>query len=89
MIAEHIRATIEGFVWRSRRSGVRIGVATVSVGCACRRADDSGDTFVERAGEALRRAKADGRNRTYAEEQFVAAGEVVTGDTGRPWGLPG
>jgi diguanylate cyclase len=81
-LAERIRTTVEGFVWRSRSSGARIGMATASVGCAFRRADDTVAEFVSRADQALGRAKADGGNRTYAEADFVAAGDVVSGDIG-------
>lgn len=83
-VAERIRATIEGLAWRSRLSGVHIGIVTASGGCALRRPDDTVCDLLERADAALYRAKAGGRNRIYLEEELVVAGSVVTGSAEAP-----
>lgn len=51
---------------------------TTSVGISIRRDNDTVQSFVKRADEALYRAKSNGRNRTYSEEVLVGAGDEVT-----------
>lgn len=57
VIAERLRASIEGFAWRQRRVTISIGVATK---CA---SVESADALVKAADAALYRAKKRGRNR--------------------------
>lgn len=77
-IAERIRVTLSNFVWTRRNDHARIGVVTTSVGISIRRDNDTVQSFVKRADEALYRAKSNGRNRTYSEEVLVGAGDEVT-----------
>ncbi|MCC6470795.1 MAG: PleD family two-component system response regulator [Alphaproteobacteria bacterium] len=77
-IAERLRqAVADDSVADPRAPGGKIAV-TISIGVALANASDTGDTLIQRADQALYRAKQGGRNRVECEEQAapvaVAAG---------------
>ncbi len=66
-LAEAIRASLE--VQRLRRTDTEasVGKVTLSLGVSCYRAGDTPDSFLQRAQDALQRAKREGRNRACCE----------------------
>ena len=62
-VAETLRQIIARRELRRGRDGARLGKITVSLGVAVIRPGDDGEGLVERADEALYRAKGNGRNR--------------------------
>ncbi len=61
--AESLRLSIERLVLKDSRNGERLTNITASIGVASRLAGESADALVERADQALYRAKDAGRNR--------------------------
>ena len=59
LVAERLRAAIEGHAWDGVRSGLRV---TASIGVAARAPGQSLDDALARAGAALRECKRSGRN---------------------------
>ena len=59
LVAERLRAAIEGHAWASLGDGLRV---TASVGVAARAPDESLDDALARAGAALQECKRSGRN---------------------------
>ena len=53
------------------KTGESLGQLTVSIGAACRRADDTSESWFERADKLLYSAKSSGRNRAMVERKFV------------------
>ncbi len=67
MVAEAIRKSIAGKELKRKSTGENFGVITVSVGVAAFRPDDSMESFISRADEALYISKNAGRNRVTQE----------------------
>ena len=76
-LGEHVRESISSSKWTVRGSPEGRLEATVSIGVTEYRAGDTVKTVVERCEAALRRAKANGRNRV-AIEYPVATGAAAT-----------
>jgi diguanylate cyclase len=70
-LAEQIRQTVAGNRIRSKMSGLDLGHITMSIGCAQFVAGEPLTTLIQRADEALYRAKRAGRNRV-----LVASGAL-------------
>ena len=66
-VAEQVRAILESRPIVNRNTGQRFGVVTCSIGAACYRHGESVGDLIERADQALYRAKHAGRNRVMAE----------------------
>jgi diguanylate cyclase len=66
-LAEQIRAKLSAQPLRKKDSKETIGVITASLGVALYRPAESAEQFIERADQALYRAKAGGRNRVERE----------------------
>ncbi|WP_305909162.1 GGDEF domain-containing protein [Methylomarinum sp. Ch1-1] len=62
-IAEQIRSALDNSRLKQKESGQSIGKVTVSIGAASLKNDDSVESFVARADQALYAAKESGRNR--------------------------
>lgn len=60
LLAERIRATIESHTIAHDMAAIKV---TASLGVSTLHADDTGDTFIKRADEAMYKAKKSGRNR--------------------------
>lgn len=69
-IAESIRASLAQHPLKLKGSKKSIGKVTISIGVASLKADDSVESLVERADQAMYRAKYNGRNRVIAEDTF-------------------
>ena len=68
-VAEAVRGTMAGSRWQCRGvSSEPVLTATISIGVAQRRSDDTATSLISRADEALYRAKKAGRNRVCAED---------------------
>jgi diguanylate cyclase len=74
-LAEQIRGTVAGNRIRLKSSGQYLGAITLSVGCAQYRPREALSELIQRADDALYRAKRQGRNRV------VAAPTPAIGDT--------
>ncbi len=59
LVAERLRAAIEGHAWDAVRGGLRV---TASIGLAARAPGESLDDALDRAGAALQECKRGGRN---------------------------
>lgn len=68
IVAESIRKAIAGREFKRKSSGENYGAITVSVGVAAFRMNDDAAGFIQRADEALYRAKKSGRNRVVQED---------------------
>lgn len=66
-LANHIRETLANRSLTNKRTGERYGSITVSMGIAALRPGESTGALIERADEALYRAKEGGRNRVECE----------------------
>ena len=66
-VAEQVRGILESRPIVNRNTGQRFGVVTCSIGAACYRHGESLGDLIERADQALYRAKHAGRNRVMAE----------------------
>ncbi len=66
-LAEQIRAKLSAQPLRKKDSKETIGIITASIGAALYRKGETAEQFIERADQALYRAKAGGRNRVEAE----------------------
>lgn len=66
-VAEQLRVTLTSRQLKNRKTGASYGTITISVGAAQYRTDEPLEEFVQRADEALYRAKRDGRNRVVGE----------------------
>jgi diguanylate cyclase len=67
MVAEQIRQAVMNKELMKRSSGERLGRVTISIGTAVLRADDSAQSWIERADVCLYAAKRNGRNRVICE----------------------
>ena len=66
-VADQIRQNLASRKLKNRKTGESYGVVTLSVGAAVYRSGESLESFVQRADQALYRAKAEGRNRVITE----------------------
>ncbi|HEB77558.1 MAG TPA: GGDEF domain-containing protein [Methylothermaceae bacterium] len=72
-IAEQIRETLAKSKLQRRDSQEPIGQITLSIGIAALRPDDTVDSFIERADQALYEAKRQGRNRVIDDRRIAAS----------------
>lgn len=66
-IAEKIRISLQNSKLKRKNSNESIGAITLSVGIAARKQNDSMESFIQRADQALYEAKATGRNKVICE----------------------
>jgi diguanylate cyclase len=66
-VADHIRRAVMTKELMKRSTGEHLGRLTISAGVATLRADDSAQSFLERADACLYAAKRHGRNRVMCE----------------------
>ncbi|MDO8846180.1 GGDEF domain-containing protein [Methylicorpusculum sp.] len=66
-VAENIRATLEKSRLKRKDNSESIGVITVSIGIASLKPDDTVESLITRADEALYKAKDNGRNQVVLE----------------------
>lgn len=71
-VAEQLRAALASKTLRNRRTQARYGCITLSIGAACYRPGEPMGALLQRADEALYRAKRAGRNRVEAEAPLAA-----------------
>jgi diguanylate cyclase len=71
-VADQIRRTLGSRALKNRKTGKNFGTVTLSIGVARLRAGEPLESLMQRADEALYRAKHDGRNRVV-DETAVAA----------------
>ncbi len=69
-VAEKIRVAVESRRLRKRRTDEDLGMITMSMGVAQLRADDTMESFIERADACLYAAKSAGRNRVTDEKDL-------------------
>ena len=62
-VAEKVKSILEKKEWRVKETGQLIGQVTASMGIALYRMNESDSQVIQRADEALYKAKAAGRNR--------------------------
>ncbi len=67
-VAESVRATIESQRLRKKESKESIGSVTISIGVSLYRPDESLEAFIGRADAALYKAKNNGRNTVFVED---------------------
>lgn len=72
-VAEQIRVMLERHPLMNRASGERLGVVTCSIGVSAYRLGEPIAELIERADQALYRAKREGRNTVRVEEERSAA----------------
>lgn len=73
-VAEFIRTTLGSRQLKNKKTGESYGIITISVGATQYRSSESIGQFVQRADEALYRAKRNGRNQVVAETDPKAVG---------------
>ena len=66
-VAEHLRTTLGSRQLKNKKTDESFGTITISVGVAQYRPSESISQFVQRADQALYRAKRNGRNRVMSE----------------------
>ncbi len=71
LMAEKIREKIANSKLQKRETNETLGKITVSVGVSQLRADDDMGSFIDRADQALYRAKANGRNQVVDENSTI------------------
>lgn len=75
-VAEQIRARLARRTITNRRTGESYGAVTLSIGVAQYRMEEPLDQFVQRADQALYRAKNEGRNRVCAGVPLAAVSPI-------------
>ncbi|MCP5003254.1 MAG: GGDEF domain-containing protein [Planctomycetes bacterium] len=70
-VAENIRASFAKFKLEKKGSSEQLGTITVSIGAAQYRPNESTETFINRADQALYFAKNSGRNRVATESEVA------------------
>ncbi len=73
ILAEQIRKSLQTMKWIARNSGKPIGTVTVSLGVAQYKPDETIESLIQRADNALYFAKENGRNRTVTELDIATA----------------
>ncbi len=66
-VAEHLRTTLGSRQLKNKKTNESFGTITISVGAAQYRSSETISQFVQRADQALYRAKRNGRNRVVSE----------------------
>lgn len=76
-IAEKIRSTMANSRLKRKNSSESIGQVTLSIGISSLKPDDTVDSFINRADNALYKAKESGRNKVINETRLNATGHTV------------
>jgi len=76
LLAEQIRSSLSKMIFKIKGTGQSIGKITISLGVALYRADESIETGIKRADEALYRAKNSGRNKTVTELDLLEKPQI-------------
>jgi diguanylate cyclase len=74
LLAEQIRMSLRTMRWTAKESGKSIGSISVSLGVAQYKPDETVESLIQRADNALYFAKETGRNKTVTELDLVTAG---------------
>ena len=71
ILGEKIRSFMESMSWKEKQKGISMGKITLSFGISELRKEDTHESLIKRADDALFRSKQNGRNRVTLQSQCM------------------